>query len=102
MRLGNTSEERAEQETAVMLTDYMEAMRASEYGVSTREEVLDSAIQGRRREMVEMVEIKRRLEQETREDRGVTYCVTCVTCLRNGVITNYIGETSRSGYERGL
>ena len=44
MRLGNTSEERAEQETAVMLTDYMEAMRASEYGVSTREEVLDSAI----------------------------------------------------------
>ena len=52
--------------------------------------------------MVEMGEIKRRLEQETHEDRGVTYCVTCVTCLRNGVITNYIGETSRSGYERGL
>ena len=83
------------------LADYMEAMRASEYGLSTRE-VLDSANQGHRREMVEMVEIKRRLEQETREDRGVTYCVTCVTCLRNRVITNYIGETSRSGYERGL
>ena len=32
--------------------------------------------------------------------RGVVYQITCVSCLRNGIRTKYIGETSRSGYER--
>ena len=37
----------------------------------------------------------------TCKTRNITYEIFCVTCMRNGELTKYVGETARSAYERG-
>ena len=52
-RLLNTSVGRPQRETAEMLTDFCKAMKGSGYGDGTRIEVIDSALTGHKKRMIE-------------------------------------------------